>query len=655
MRSRRIGSVMAGIRPKRVSGRPKVERSVATTRSQAAASPTPPASVSPSTAATTGFPHERMSHTHCTKASTLRAHSISSAPASSAASRAVKSMPRQNYPVGAGENDHAVRLCDRLLDAVRQLARRSGVEGGRHLNPADRHVCHRAAGSAPGITAVIVAHPAEDQVSLSPVVTVVPALQPVQAGLVLPAVDIPGPLTLDRLVLFHADRMALVEQVRQPSGTDHLTSRRSDEAAVKLRAAAGPIGVEADTVPWTEVLGPVDETHEADQRARRVRPAHSPYIAERGERLPLEVRPRLALRERLPFPEHGLVRSERHATEGRVVDVFDEVGVEVDRLADALDVVDVSAVQRVEICEETRFGVALLDPRGRTGQIRDFLRPVPALVDLDLQQTGVGRYQNGRRAGAHHELVGLTQVHAALIRRDDQRFRGPGQSRRDPGERHLQPGRPAVAGVLDLEVPAGGLQPEVAVDPGARCFLLVGSALRADDKEFDRLAVRVGQHGLRRIDGHRDGVFPGRIDRALVDHHGVVELDRIVTADGAELLDVQDEAARVGADLLDAGPPRRPGHGAQSSPPVTPIAWPLMKLAASDARNITALETSPSSPTRPTGQYWSQKLRFDSDIPSRVMSVSKNPATTTLLVMPLRPYSLASAAERPSSPALLAA
>src|SRR5437763_15716298 len=48
-------------------------------------------------------------------------------------------------------------------------------------------------------------------------------------------------------------------------------------------------------------------------------------------------------------------------------------------------------------------------------------------------------------------------------------------------------------------------------------------------------------------------------------------------------------------------------HGAQSRPPVTGIARPLMKDAPSDARNMTACATSCSSPARPAGQNWIQK------------------------------------------------
>ena len=80
---------------------------------------------------------------------------------------------------------------------------------------------------------------------------------------------------------------------------------------------------------------------------------------------------------------------------------------------------------------------------------------------------------------------------------------------------------------------------------------------------------------------------------------------------------------------------------------------PLTKLAASEARNITTLATSPGVPTRPAGQKRVQNSR--SSVASEVMSVSMNPGTTTLLVSPLRPYSRASEPDRPSRPALLAA
>src|SRR5262245_35106348 len=95
-------------------------------------------------------------------------------------------------------------------------------------------------------------------------------------------------------------------------------------------------------------------------------------------------------------------------------------------------------------------------------------------------------------------------------------------------------------------------------------------------------------------------------------------------------------------------------QGAQSRPPVTAIVWPLINEAPFDARNMTTWATSWSSPMRPAGQNWTQNSRLDWDIPSRLMSVSKKPGTTTFVVMPLRPYSFAIEEQSPCSPALLA-
>ena len=50
----RTGKTIAGIKPSTVSGRPKVDRAVASTTSAAAARPTPPPRAGPSTSATTG-------------------------------------------------------------------------------------------------------------------------------------------------------------------------------------------------------------------------------------------------------------------------------------------------------------------------------------------------------------------------------------------------------------------------------------------------------------------------------------------------------------------------------------------------------------------------------------------------------------------------
>src|SRR3989475_9774661 len=302
MRSRRIGSVMAGTRPNRVSEMPKGDRSVATTRSLAATRPTPPASVSPSTTATTGLPHDRISPTHSRKAAALPAHSASRVPASSAASRAVKSMPRQNVPPAPARRitPPGCAAARSRLSASSPVVRASSA-GGTWIRwivmslPA-------AARSAPGIVTVVIAHPAEDQIALALVVTRVPAVQSTQAGLVVPAVDVSGSLALHLLVLLHAHRMAFVEHLRERSRSDHLAGRWSDQAAVELRAASGSVRVEADPVAGTEVLGPVDDAHQADHRARRVRPAHPADVAERGERLPLEVRAHLVLRERLARP-----------------------------------------------------------------------------------------------------------------------------------------------------------------------------------------------------------------------------------------------------------------------------------------------------------------------------------------------------------------
>ena len=96
-------------------------------------------------------------------------------------------------------------------------------------------------------------------------------------------------------------------------------------------------------------------------------------------------------------------------------------------------------------------------------------------------------------------------------------------------------------------------------------------------------------------------------------------------------------------------------HGAQSSPPVTAIAWPLMKRGAFGGEEHHELgDFAQFAHARPTGQYCSQNSCSGPDMPSRVMSVSKKPGTTTLLVMPLLPYSFASAARGRAVPALLA-
>src|SRR5262245_13362019 len=113
---------------------------------------------------------------------------------------------------------------------------------------------------------------------------------------------------------------------------------------------------------------------------------------------------------------------------------------------------------------------------------------------------------------------------------------------------------------------------------------------------------------------------------------------------------------RLGSRHLESAPEteRTSNHGAQSRPPVTEIVWPFMNEAPFDARNMTTWLTSGSSPMRPTGQNWTQNSRLDWDIPSRLISVSKNPGTTTFVVMPLRPYSFAIEEQSPCNPALLA-
>ena len=369
--------------------------------------------------------------------------------------------------------------------------------------------------------------------------------------------------------------MASVEQLAELRGDRHLARALPHEAAVQLGARPRAVGEHADAVPAPQLGLTLQQGGERDEGARGVGPAHAPQVGERGRRLLAPDALGVGPGEVAEVPQRRARSPHRHAPEGHVEDVADEVVVR-DLLADALQVGGKRAIDRVEVREQAGLAVARLHARGRPREVAHLVGVHAALAKLQLEQARLGGDDHRHRPGAHHELVGLAQVHAALIGGDDQRLgllsRSPG---RDPRGRELQGAGAAVAGVLDLQVAHPRRQPEVALHPGAHRLLLVDAALAAHQEQLDVRAVLVREQRQRRVDRHGDRVFPGRVHRSLVDHHDVTDVRQVVAAGRTQAVHAQRHAGRVDPDLLDPYAHRSAPQGAQSRPPVTEIDSPF--------------------------------------------------------------------------------
>ena len=199
-------------------------------------------------------------------------------------------------------------------------------------------------------------------------------------------------------------------------------------------------------------------------------------------------------------------------------------------------------------------------------------------------------------------------------------------------------------------------QPEIALHP------------RADRLSPDRRRSRWRRSAARSTRGPRrsacgraafTAIVTGSSQSGLSDRSSISMRSRnpggIVAARLAQVLHRQREAAGYTPIFsMPTGVAGSRAHGVQSRPPVRRISWPLMKPRLGRGRNSTAArhlgqlaDAARRTVVRPELAVRSRTGRRAS------CRCRRSRATTTLLVMPLRPYSLASRRQA-GSPALLA-